>query len=426
MKLINSGSGKIPLISLLAILSISLTVNLPGLAITPIMGELQDLFPGSTRLEIQLLTVLPNLVIIPFILLSGKICTPKNQIYILTFGLVLYALTGVAYFFAKSMIVLILLGCVLGMGCGLVAPLATSLVSQYFTGKERVRQLGMTSAVGNFMIIIATMFVGWIAVIKWHLAFIVYMIPVIPIILMPFMTSQFITANSQNEAPDATHPNPSNVPVSSPAPSKSVIPKRSLISSLGGLIAPYFAITYATEVISYYLPFTMHDYKMSSGHIGVATSMFFLAVTVSGTLLTVFTKVLRKNTIRVSILMCSIGLLMMGLFHDFWGYIVSIIVIGLGYGMMQPIIYDKTTVVAPTKADATRYFSILMTANYVAISLVPFIVELMAKIFGENLKTSPNFSFYLNAGFMAILFVIAVLQRKSFIFNVDVDTYIEK
>jgi len=68
MKYIDSGCGKMPFISLVAILSISLTVNLPGLAISPIMGKLNEVFKHVSELEIQLLTVLPNLVTIPFIL----------------------------------------------------------------------------------------------------------------------------------------------------------------------------------------------------------------------------------------------------------------------------------------------------------------------------------------------------------------------
>ena len=53
MKYVNSGCGKIPFISLVAILSISLTVNLPGLAISPIMGKLDEVFHHVTELEIQ-------------------------------------------------------------------------------------------------------------------------------------------------------------------------------------------------------------------------------------------------------------------------------------------------------------------------------------------------------------------------------------
>ena len=226
MKYVNTGYGKIPFVSLLAILSISLVVNLPGLAISPIMGKLNEVFPNVTEMEIQLLTVLPNLVTIPFILCSGKICTQKNQMWILGIGLGIYALTGVLYFFAKSMIELILLSCLLGVGCGLVIPLAASLISQYFVGKERTRQLGMKSSLSNFSVIFATLFVGWVASLNWHLSFIVYMLPVVPLLLMRYMTADYIDSH-KILLPHRTNP---PMMISKPACGSRSLPHRTSIS----------------------------------------------------------------------------------------------------------------------------------------------------------------------------------------------------
>ena len=46
---------------------------LPGLAVSPILGKLSAIFPHSTELDIQMLSSLPSLLIIPFILLAGKL-----------------------------------------------------------------------------------------------------------------------------------------------------------------------------------------------------------------------------------------------------------------------------------------------------------------------------------------------------------------
>lgn len=70
---IPTGKGTITLPALLAIWSVSLVVNLPGLAVSPMLGNLDRIFPHASDLEIQLLTVLPNLLIIPFVLFSGKL-----------------------------------------------------------------------------------------------------------------------------------------------------------------------------------------------------------------------------------------------------------------------------------------------------------------------------------------------------------------
>lgn len=423
MKYVNSGSGKMPLISLIAILSISLTVNLPGLAISPIMGKLNQVFTNVTELEIQLLTVLPNLVTIPFILCSGKICNQKNQIFILGLGLGIYTLTGVLYFFATTMTQLILLSCLLGVGCGLVIPLAASLVSQYFTGKARTRQLGMKSSLSNFTVIFATLFVGWVASIGWHLSFIVYMIPIIPMCLIPFMTDKYITQHSIPNAPStAQGATAASAPTAqSAAPKRTPFPGKSALVMLVCLMALYFIMTYGTEVVSYYLPFSMEHYKLSTGDVGVATAMFFLAATVSGFLLTHIIDYFQRATMQLAILLCAIGLFFVGFFHAYWAYIVGVFVMGFGYGVVQPVIYDKTSYVAPTPQRNTEFFSYLLTCNYIGISLVPFIIGAAKKLFDAT--ADPNFSFIFNGCIVVLVLLLAIWKRRSFVFEADPTYY---
>lgn len=344
MKYVDCGCGKIPYISLLAILSISLTVNLPGLAISPIMGKLDEVFTNVTELEIQLLTVLPNLVTIPFILCSGKLCTPKNQMYILGGGLAIYALTGVLYFFADKMIELIVLSCLLGVGCGLIIPLAASMISEYTVGKARTKALGMKSGVSNFMVIFATLFVGWVASYNWHIAFTVYLIPLIPLCLIPFMTRKYIYGHRID------YPNEFVPPVHEPSrPSDDDIAQakrtgkpagpnfhyqgKLSLMLLAGLMALYFIATYGTEVVSYYLPFTMKDYHLSTGDVGVATAMYFASATLSGFILPKAIKVCREWTMEIALFLVVFGLFFVGVLHAYWTYIVGIFIMGLGYGI---------------------------------------------------------------------------------------------
>lgn len=76
---IRTGKGTLPLITVIAILSLSLVVNLPGLAVSPMLGTLEKIFPDTTQLEVQLLTMLPNLLIIPCLLLSGHFSLSGNK-----------------------------------------------------------------------------------------------------------------------------------------------------------------------------------------------------------------------------------------------------------------------------------------------------------------------------------------------------------
>lgn len=431
MKYVDCGCGKIPFISLLAILSISLTVNLPGLAISPIMGKLDVVFQNVTELEIQLLTVLPNLVTIPFILCSGKICTPKNQMFILGLGLVIYTLTGVLYFFADKMIELIILSCMLGMGCGLIIPLAASLISQYTVGKARTRTLGMKSGVSNFMVIFATLFVGWVAAYNWHLAFIVYMIPIVPLCLIPFMTGKYITEHRVGYPGKFVDPlgepaSPSDEDirqskrVGKPAGPNFHYQGKTVLKLLIGLMALYFIATYGTEVVSYYLPFAMEHYHLTTGNVGVATAMYFASATLSGFLLSKAIKICKSWTMEIALFLVVFGLIFVGLLHAYWAYIVGIFIMGLGYGIIQPLIYDKTSYVAPNTAKQNAYFSYLLTCNYVGISLVPFIIGAARRVFDSG---SVNFSFIFNGCIMLAVLLIAIWKRHSFVVEADANSY---
>lgn len=66
---------------------------------------------------------------------------------------------------------LIVISCILGIGAGMVIPLSTGLVVDYFTGDYRVRQLGYSSAINNLTLVLATVVAGYLADVNWHLPF---------------------------------------------------------------------------------------------------------------------------------------------------------------------------------------------------------------------------------------------------------------
>ena len=76
---INTGQGSIPLITLIGIWSISALNALPGLAVSPILGQLTETFPDASELDLQMLTSLPSLMIIPFVIVSGKLTEKINN-----------------------------------------------------------------------------------------------------------------------------------------------------------------------------------------------------------------------------------------------------------------------------------------------------------------------------------------------------------
>lgn len=115
---INTGRGTIPLITLVGIWSVSALTSLPGLAVSPILGQLTTIFPYATELDIQMLTSLPSLLIIPFVLLAGKLAEKRDFVRLLKVGLWMFAASGVLYLFSDKMWQLMVVSALLGIGSG--------------------------------------------------------------------------------------------------------------------------------------------------------------------------------------------------------------------------------------------------------------------------------------------------------------------
>lgn len=365
---IQTGRGTIPLITLIAIWSISALTSLPGLAVSPILGDLTKIFPKATDLDIQMLTSLPSLLIIPFILLGGKLTEKVDFVRILKIGLWLFAASGILYLISNKMWQLIVVSALLGIGSGLIIPLSTGLISKYFVGTYRVKQFGLSSAITNFTLVIATAVTGYLAEVSWHLPFLVYLLPLISILLVGHLkesrsdaavepSSQSTTPSEQTAAADT-------------GGSKYGIHIRHLLQ----IMLFYGVTTFIVLAVIFNLSFLMEKHHFSSGNSGLMISLFFLAIMAPGFCLDKIVDELKERTKAYSLLSMAVGLALIWIAPIEWLIIPGCILVGLGYGIIQPMLYDKTTHTAlPQKATMALAFVMMM--NYLAILLYPFIID---------------------------------------------------
>lgn len=396
---IKTGKGSITLAVLLAIWSISAIASLPGLAISPILGDLNKIFPQATDLEIQMLTSLPSLLIIPFVLLSGRLSVGRDKLKLLIVGLTIFFLSGVACLFARNMGWLIVISCVLGIGAGMVIPLSTGLVVDYFTGNYRVRQLGYSSAINNLTLVMATVVTGYLADVNWHLPFLVYTLPGISLALAFFLRRER----------------------SLPEPEQSIQLRHKTIDrrKLAGLMLFYFFITYSVLVVTFYASFLVDDYRIDSTFSGVLISLFFLAIMLPGLFIERIIGRLKQDVNLVSLVMICAGLLWVGLFREKALLVLGVLMAGVGYGIMQPVIYDKAATIAPPRS-ATLALSLVMAMNYLAVMVCPFLMDLFREIFSTS---SDRFPFIFNAVLVFVLAIVTFFRRDNFTLGLEESYY---
>ena len=383
--LIKTGKGTIHLAALVAIWSVSAIVSLPGLAVSPILDDIDKIFPKAGELEVSMLESLPSLMIIPFMLLAGRWSVTRNKIRMLVVGTSIFLLSGIGCMLSRTLTELIVTSTILGIGAGIIIPLSTGLIVDYFTGDRRVRQLGISSAVNNLTLVIATTAVGYLANVEWHLAFAVYLLPVVTLLLIPALS----------------HSRPE------PEPSDGAQNRQKSLNKqmIAGLMIFYFAITYLSLIVTFNTSYLTAQGGMRTSDAGIIISLFFLAIMAPGFILDRIVRWLGREVNLWSLIVMGVGLLIMSTPHPtFFRLAIGAILAGLGYGVMQPIIYDKAATNAPPHL-ATLALSLVMVVNYLAILVAPFIIELIDKLFHA---TSHDFAYLIN-GILSLVIALATL-----------------
>ena len=447
--MVKTGKAPITLMTYLAIMSISLIVNLPGLAVAPMEGKLKEIL-HAPELEVQLLTTLPNFIIIPFVLLSGKLSEAKHKIPIIVGALSLYAGCAIWYLFAADMTSLIIISCLLGCGAGLLIPFSTGLIAETFAGKIRMKQMGWQSGISNSTVVIATFAVGWLIQGKnWHLPFVVYLAAVIPLIFSFWLRHvPGIYTSSKEEQKDLME---EEKPAAVPAPQVQPIEERdpkvtkseakvahtvkapenpAKVSESGfnygriwALIAVYFLVTFTSIAITNYSSQLTVQYGWPSNIAGDVTSVFFLLVLIPGYILPWFVKRLRGGTFFWTALMLVVGLGLFVFFHDKWAMFVGAGLTGLGYGICQPMLYDKASYTVTNPEKLTMALAFVLTANYLAIAIQPFVISGISELF--HIKNENLFAFILSFGMVIAYTIVILFTRKKFAFSVDKSYYDE-
>ena len=344
-----------------------------------------------------MLESLPSLMIIPFMLLSGRWSVRGNKIRLLVIGSAIFLISGIGSLLSRSLVELIVLGAVMGVGAGIIIPLSTGFVVDYFTGDYRIKQLGISSAVNNLALVGATSLTGYLADIEWHFAFAVYLLPIVTLILIPSLS----------------HTRPEPEPPQGAQRRQQGLNGRIIV----GLMLFYFIITYASLVVTFNTSYLASEGGMSSSKSGLLISLFFLAIMAPGFVLNRVMNLLGKATNLWSLLVMGVGLLVMSLPHpSFLKLAVGAILTGLGYGVMQPLIYDKAATNSPPHLS-TLALSLVMVVNYLAILVAPFIIDGIDWLF-----TTKSYAFpFLFNGLLTLVMALITLFvfRKSRVLGLD-------
>lgn len=380
----------------IAIWSVSVLTSITGLAISPSLPDIQRRFPQVGLAELDMLISLPNLLLIPFVIIVGKLAQSKSSVTLIRIGSMVFLLAAIGYQFANTFFYLLAVSVFLGLGAGFVVPLAAQLPGVVFQGAERQRQMGICSGISNAAQVICTFLAGWLAGFNWHAPFWVYAIAIIPLLLSPFLRF--------NVAPKVA---PVTPVVSQPV-AKGINRK-----GLAQLMALYFLVMFFNLQIPLNLPFLLAGHHIDTTIAGSLIAIFFLVQALTAFVINTVIRVFRTYTMAVVLVVISGCLLLFPLVTGAGWYYVLAALAGVTGGTIEPLIWNKTAAITSRK-QSTVAFGWLMSACYLSIWATPYLIDGAARLLHDEKHSFPFFI----SGALSLLFALfLLLSRNGLIFG---------
>jgi MFS family permease len=162
------------------------TLQMASTAITPGLAGISAYFPELSSSLVQMLLSLPALFVVPFALFSGSIVTVLSKKTLLIMGVILVGIGGLAPIFMNNFTWILIMRIVLGIGVGLIMPIAPSVLTDYLSGYELDSAMGLYGSFACFGGIFNSLIGGMLADIGWQYNLLVYLtcIPVLIITLL--------------------------------------------------------------------------------------------------------------------------------------------------------------------------------------------------------------------------------------------------
>jgi MFS family permease len=160
----------------LTVLLISTLTVMATATITPAIPEMEQYFQNipNVQLFIRLTLSIPALAIAIGSPLVGVIIDKWGRKKPLLGAAILYGLAGSSGFYLNSLNFIFLSRIFLGLAVAGIMTISTTLVFDYFQGRQRDKILGYQAAFMGFGGVIFISFGGYLAAINWHAPFVIY------------------------------------------------------------------------------------------------------------------------------------------------------------------------------------------------------------------------------------------------------------
>ncbi|MGT2722264.1 MFS transporter [Streptococcus porcinus] len=159
----------------MSLLSLSLMMISP-FSVAPALPQMLSFYErqGYTESNVSILFSLSSFSILAVLLANPLLRKVLNERQTVILGLLLIALGGGSPMLTQSYAIVFISRLLLGLGIGLINAKAINIISERYTGKEKIKLLGFRSSVEVLGAALFTFFSGFLISFGWYKAFAIY------------------------------------------------------------------------------------------------------------------------------------------------------------------------------------------------------------------------------------------------------------
>lgn len=362
--------------------------------IIPVMAYIAQAYPDDPT-KVSLLMTLPTLIMIPSILLTGKLAEFIGKKELCIVGTLLYAVGGVAGGMAGDINVMLIWRAVMGVGGGILFVVPNALVGQLYEGKRRADVMGYMSTAQSVLQIAVGMLAGVLGVINWRYCFYGYGI----FFLFLFLQLLFIPKLPPDKAPEMQEGADAQIH-----------------EKLGGHIWLIAVLAFAVFTTGSVYNLNVSAFVIDGGfgtsvEAGIATTVMAVATIL---VTAVFGKIFAKLKVWFPVLIIAAEIIAYGLGvvapNIFAAYFASLI-----FGILPaivPYVMTRSTMVTPP-GKRTMGMSLLGNAIFLGqFASTPFL-GFITNTFGPGYMTSFKVTIVISAVILAVLVVFIAGNYKK-------------
>lgn len=309
---------------------------------SPALASIGQAFPDVDFSMILLVATLPALFMVPFSILGGKLAgTVMKFKTLVIIGTTLFLFGGTAPYFMNSFTGILVMRAIVGVGLGIMSPIAPALIMNLFEGKIRENLMGINGIVTNIGGIVFQMLGGILCAVNWRNTFLAHLLAVVSLIIVLFMLP---------EPPKVEKPGTEKV-------------------KMPGMVYGWATIFLFYTVLLYPMLTGMSSLVLANNYgtaagAGIALTMFTVGGMISGIIFGNVYHAATRFTFVLGLIIHAIGYIFLIYGNSLMLLTVGATIVGIGFGFVMPAVTMSAGMLVPPYATP---FAISLVIGFMSI-----------------------------------------------------------